>query len=133
MMVAQPPWHSIVFEAAHRMTTPVGNRSMLAAAGIMIAILSFYAAALAPALVACAGVLSTLLQRFRPSKVKRSAFFERGTSFSGALIALAWALARHGGVDHIEFFGPFMLLADYQLEWSFKSLSSDVKSIFYKK
>lgn len=128
MMVAQPPWHSIVFEAAHRLTTPVGNRSMLAGAGIMIAILSFYDSALAPGLVASAGVLSTLIPRLRRSKGNK--FIEKGASFSGALIAMAWALARHNGVDHVEFFGPLMLLADYQLEWSLKTFAADVKGIF---
>ena len=101
---------------------------MLAGAGIMIAILSFYDSALAPGLVASAGVLSTLIPRLRRSKGNK--FIEKGASFSGALIALAWALARHNGVDHVEFFGPLMLLADYQLEWSLKTFAADVKGIF---
>ena len=100
---------------------------MLAGAGIIIAILSFYASALAPGLVASAGVLSTLVPHLRSNKNGK-----KKTSFSGALIAMAWALARHNGVKYIEYFGPIMLLADYRLEWSASNIASDIKQLFGK-
>lgn len=99
MMLANPPWHAIAFEAAHRLTTPVGSQSLLAGAGIAIAVLSIFKASIASAVIGGVGAVITL--------------YPKSVPMGGALIAVSWALAVHDNVTYVRWVAPTMLCADY--------------------
>jgi len=93
MAWAAPPWHAIVFEAAHRLTNDLVIRKgtifiVISCSGI--AFLSFVGGELLPAILAAIGAaiaMSTYLESAATARKKHA------TKFAGVLACIAWAFA----------------------------------------